>query len=202
VTCVASPIVSASDGALGTKWDLYAERLSLAAAMFDMEKTNSARASRTAIRSCWTASRRCAERSSALRAASRQPGRCSRALVYLDSEYEQSANTLEVGQELLLTPDFTFNAWTTYALPLGLTIGAGVQYIDDIVRTRTAALGEVTVPGYWLFDAMASVQFADTISVRLNAMNLADEEYVDRFGGGHYVPGAGRAISLTANFAF
>ena len=85
-----------------------------------------------------------------------QHGRSSRASCYLDSEYEQSANTLELGQELLLTPDFSVNAWTTYALPFGLTIGAGVQYIDDIVRSRTAALGEVVVPGYWLFDAMAS----------------------------------------------
>ena len=76
-------------------------------------------------------------------------------------------------------------------MPFGLTVGAGVQYIDDIVRTRTAALGEVTVPATVLFDAMASYAISDTISLRLNATNLADEEYVDRFGGGHYVPGAG-----------
>ena len=42
----------------------------------------------------------------------------------------------------------------------------------------------------------------DAVALRLNATNLTDEEYVDRFGGGHYVPGAGRTVSLTANFTF
>jgi catecholate siderophore receptor len=40
------------------------------------------------------------------------------------------------------------------------------------------------------------------VSLRLNVINLADEEYVDRFGGGHYVPGAGRSVQLTAYLSF
>jgi catecholate siderophore receptor len=53
-----------------------------------------------------------------------------------------------------------------------------------------------------LIDAMASYTVNRQISLRLNATNLADEDYVDRFGGGHYVPGPGRTVSLTANFGF
>jgi catecholate siderophore receptor len=53
-----------------------------------------------------------------------------------------------------------------------------------------------------LFDAMASYAMNETVSFRLNVLNLADEEYVDRFGGGHFVPGAGRSVQLTANFNF
>jgi catecholate siderophore receptor len=121
---------------------------------------------------------------------------------FLDTEYKISANGLEQGQELTLTPDFSANAWTTYILPIGLTVGLGVQYIDDVVRSRSATLGELVVDGYVLFDAMASYQVNDMLSLRLNATNLADEEYVDRFGGGHYIPGAGRTVSLTASFAF
>jgi catecholate siderophore receptor len=187
---------------LGTKWDLLSERLSITAAAFRMEKKNV----RTRLLNTdpYVLDGEQVVRGVELGVA----GSVTRAwsvfsgFVYLDSEYKHSVNTLDVGQELLLTPDFTFNAWTTYALPFGLTIGAGMQYTDDIVRTRTAALGEVTVPGHWLFDAMASMQVNDSISVRLNATNLADEEYVDRFGGGHYVPGAGRTLSLTANITF
>jgi catecholate siderophore receptor len=121
--------------------------------------------------------------------------------VYLNSEYEQSLNALEFGQELLLTPDLSASLWTTYALPFGLTVGLGAQYTDDIVRSRTAA-GELGVPDRVLIDAMASYALNDSVSFRLNATNLADKEYVDRFGGGHYVPGAGRTISVTANFGF
>jgi catecholate siderophore receptor len=187
---------------LGAKWDLLSERLSVAAAVFEMEKTNVR--TRLVNTDPFVLDGKQVVRGVELSVAGSVTPAWSvfSGFVYLDSEYEQSVNTLELGQELLLTPDFTFNAWTTYALPFGLTIGAGVQYIDEVVRTRTAALGEVTVPGYWLFDAMASMQVNDSISLRLNATNLADEEYVDRFGGGHYVPGAGRTVSLTANFTF
>jgi catecholate siderophore receptor len=94
------------------------------------------------------------------------------------------------------------NAWTTYVLPFGLTVGLGAQYIDEMVRSRSATLGELVVDSYVLLDAMASYQMNDTVSLRLNVINLADEEYVDRFGGGHYVPGAGRSVQLTAALSF
>ena len=34
------------------------------------------------------------------------------------------------------------------------------------------------------------------LTLRLNAYNLADEDYVDRVGGGHFVPGAGRVSAM------
>jgi catecholate siderophore receptor len=40
------------------------------------------------------------------------------------------------------------------------------------------------------------------ISLRLNVYNLADEKYIDRLSGGHFIPGAGRSATLTANFKF
>ncbi len=49
---------------------------------------------------------------------------------------------------------------------------------------------------------MASYTVNDKVSLRLNVLNLSDEEYVDRFGGGHYVPGAGRSAQLTAFLSF
>jgi catecholate siderophore receptor len=110
-------------------------------------------------------------------------------------------NTIELGQELLLTPDLSASLWTTYALPFGLTVGIGAQYSDDIVRARTA-IREFVVSSRVLIDAMASYTINKQISLRLNATNLADKEYVDRFGGGHYIPGPGRTVSLTANFGF
>ena len=49
---------------------------------------------------------------------------------------------------------------------------------------------------------MASYEMSERVSFRLNVINLADEEYVDRFGGGHYIPGAGRSAQLTAYLSF
>ena len=31
----------------------------------------------------------------------------------------------------------------------------------------------------------------------VNVYNLADETYIDRVSGGHFVPGAGRTVALT-----
>jgi catecholate siderophore receptor len=119
--------------------------------------------------------------------------------VFMDSEFEASDNPAEVGDTLVLTPEHTFNLWTSYLLPLGLEIGVGAQYMDSVFRNTTSA---VEVPSYGLFDAMLTYPVSDTLTLRLNANNVADEEYVDRVGGGHFVPGPGRRVSLTANLRF
>jgi catecholate siderophore receptor len=49
---------------------------------------------------------------------------------------------------------------------------------------------------------MVNYQLNENISLRLNGYNLFDEDYIDRVGGGHFVPGAGRSVSLTASFNF
>jgi catecholate siderophore receptor len=190
---------------LGTKWELLDARLALNAAVFRMEKENvRTRTGAGGNTEPFILDGEQRVQGIELSAAGIITDAWSifSGATYLDSEFEQSANSLEQGQELLLVPDLSFNVWTTYALPLGITVGAGVQYTDEYVRTRTAALGEITVPDYTLIDAMVSYEMNRMTTLRLNATNLADEDYVDRVGGGHYVPGPGRTISLTASFAF
>jgi catecholate siderophore receptor len=187
---------------LGTKWDVLDERLSLTAAVFRMKKTNVR--TRETNGDPWVLDGEQRVDGIELSAAGAITPAWSvfGGIAYLDSEYSSSANTLEQGRELLLVPDLSLNVWSTYVLPLGLTVGLGAQYTDDIVRTRSDTLGEVTIPGYWLIDAMASYPVTDSIDLRLNVTNLADKDYVDRVGGGHYVPGPGRTVSLTATFTF
>ena len=196
------PPEESSNVEVGTKWELLDRRLALNAAVFRTEKTNlrtrnlnsdpfilngeqiieGVELSATGmLTSSW----------SVFAGAS-----------WLDTKYEFSANGLEQGQELPLVPELSANAWTTYVLPFGVTVGLGVQYTDDMVRARNATLGTLVVDSSVLFDAMASYQMNDMLSLRLNVLNLADEEYVDRFGGGHYVPGAGRSVQLTAFLSF
>jgi catecholate siderophore receptor len=59
-----------------------------------------------------------------------------------------------------------------------------------------------SVPSYWLLNATAAYGVNENLTLRLNANNLTDEDYVDRVGGGHYVPGPGRSFGLTADVAF
>ena len=187
---------------LGTKWDLFEEHLSLTAAVFRMEKTNVRTRLTNGDPFVLDGKQRVDGLELSATGAITDAWSVFAGAAYLDSEYVSSANTLEEGRDLLLVPDFSFNAWSTYVLPMGITVGLGAQYTDDIVRSRSSALGSVTVPGYWLIDAMASYPLSDGIGLRLNLTNLADEDYVDRVGGGHYVPGAGRTVSLAANISF
>jgi catecholate siderophore receptor len=57
------------------------------------------------------------------------------------------------------------------------------------------------VPGYWLVNGTASYEVNSHLTLRLNGSNLADRRYIDRVGGGHYIPGPGRQLMLTASVA-
>src|SRR5690606_38528173 len=98
----------------------------------------------------------------------------------------------EIGQDLDNTPRHTFTLWNTWTVHDRLTLGAGAQFVDERTNALRGSTGlanlPVTVDSYWLFDAMAAWRFSDTLTVRVNALNLADEEYILELGGGQAVP--------------
>jgi catecholate siderophore receptor len=118
---------------------------------------------------------------------------------YLDGKVVSSNNPLEVGRELSNTPRHSFSAWSTYQLPANFDIGAGMQYVDKRFNSTTTPR---LAPSYWTMDAMAAYKVNDNFTLRLNAYNLFDEEYIDRVGGGHFIPGSGRAAVLTTEVKF
>ncbi len=190
---------------LGTKWNLLDSALSLSAAVFRTEKTNV----RTRLNNTdpYVLSGEQRIDGVELGIAGNLTERWSAfgGYAYLDSQIESSANPIEVDAVLLQTPEHSISLWTTYTLPLNLIVGAGAQYIDEVVRSRTAtATGAVNniLSSYWLVDAMASYPLTQSITLRVNVTNLTDEFYVDRIGGGHYVPGPGRTASITADIRF
>lgn len=103
---------------------------------------------------------------------------------WLDVEYTKDNSGLE-GKTPVWVADRTASLWATYDLPpetiAGLKLGVGIRhvsgsYVDSANSGKTAP--------YTLFDAMAeydlgmlSSTFVGT-SLRLNATNLADKEYV------------------------
>jgi catecholate siderophore receptor len=182
----------------GTKWDLMRQQLSVTGALFRTEKTNA----RTPginpgdpptvlggrqrvegfelgvsgrIRSWWTAIANYAR---------------------MRSTIEQSNTAGEQDQNLALTPEHTLSLWTMVDLPGGAGIGAGAQYMDSVFRNAT---NTAIVPSYWLVNATASYAVNSHLTLRANGTNLADRTYVDRIGGGHYIPGPGRQVIVTAS---
>ncbi len=104
----------------------------------------------------------------------------------------------EQGKQLLNTPRNSFNLWTTYRLDR-FFFGGGPRFVGmrygNNINTRL-------VDGFWVADAMMSVRVNKNIDLRVNVNNIGDKYYIDRIGGGHVVPGAGRVLLVSSGFSF
>lgn len=118
---------------------------------------------------------------------------------FMNSEITRSNNAAEVGKEFGNTPDHSVSLWTSYRLPRNVDVGGGAQYVGDRFNSNTATR---TAPAHWLVDAMTAYRVTDQLTLRVNALNLANKRYIDRIGGGHFIPGPGRSVMLTADVGF
>ena len=185
----------------GTKWDLLGGRIGVSSAVFNTTKTNArtpginpgdpptvldgenvVRGVETGINGNITSS-----------------WQVFGGYTFMDSEITESNNPAELGKEFGNTPNHSLSLWTAYRLPLDIEIGGGAQYVGDRFNNNT---GQRTAPAYWVMDAMAAYRVNERLALRLNGINLADERYIDRIGGGHFVPGQGRSVMLTADLGF
>ncbi len=124
------------------------------------------------------------------------------AYTFQDSEVDKALGDDEAleGSELGGTPEHSFSVWGRYDVNSQLAFGLGAQYIDDrLNRTSTTAS---QADDYLIWDMMISYQINDQWGVQLNGSNLTDEEYEDKLGGGHFVPGEGRYVSLSTSYSF
>lgn len=186
---------------IGTKWELPRRRLSLNAAIFQTEKTNAR-----------TPGLNPGDPPTVLDGQQRvqgfEAGAAGRitsqwdvygGYAFMSSRIRGSNRPAEIDNDLTLTPRHTLNLWSTFRLPWEATVGAGVQYMDAVFRNT---LNSANVPAYTVLSAMAAKDVSRNLTLRFNASNLANARYVDRVGGGHFIPGAGRSASLTAGFKF
>ena len=183
---------------LGTKWELYGGDLLLSGAVFRTEKTNARTEDIDEVVVLQGEQRVDGLELSAV-------GRIGdawtlfAAYTHLDGEVVASLDPSEVGNTLGNTPRHSASLWSSHAITDAIEVGFGVQHVGDrysnTANTRRA-------DGYTLYDAMVSWQATPALALRLNGTNLGDEAYIDQVGGGHYVPGAGRTIMLSADYAF
>jgi catecholate siderophore receptor len=185
----------------GTKWDVLGERLALTAAVFRTEKTNARTPGINAGDPPTVLAGKQVVDGVELGWSGRVTGRWTAfgSLSLMHSDIAASNTPAEVDGALALTPKRTFNVWTTYAFPWRLTIGGGMQYMDSVFRNAT---NTASVPAYWLTSALVSYDVNRNLSLRLNADNIGNADYVDRVGGGHYIPGPGRAVMASTGFKF
>jgi catecholate siderophore receptor len=183
----------------GTKWDVLGNRLSLTGAVFRTEKVNAR--TRNANSDPFILAGKQRVDGVELGVSGNITNRWSALAAYsfMHSRIDASANAAEEGMNLALTPENAFNLWTSFALPREVTVGGGVQYMDAVFRNTTST---TVVPSYWLVNGLASYAVNEKLTLRLNGQNLADTQYVDRVGGGHYIPGPRRQVLLNLDVHF
>ncbi len=223
--------VKADNYELGTKWDFFDQRLSTAAALFYTEKRvaisglDNGEAGTAYLKGYGEQIVKGLELSATGKIT--DDWNVFAGIVFMDSERKHSAYLDQVrknanpgdygvvdrtsGDELAFSPRVSGSLWTTYRLPVGVTIGAGAKHVgssylgrpDDAERIiPNGAVGKL--PSYTTFNAMASYAVNPNLDVRVNLDNLTDEEYAvsTNWNGRRAMLGDPRTLTLSTDFRF
>ncbi|MET0356953.1 MAG: catecholate siderophore receptor Fiu [Cellvibrio sp.] len=201
---------------LGTKWNVFGNKLALTAAVFKSTNENEIAVNPDGS-SVAVGEREVSGIELGAAGILTQNWQISAGFAYMDPEItrgnQSSANggaSQTDGGVIQWSPEYTFTLWNSYAFSNGVTLGGGARYVDTVASsslTNAAARANrsmLIIPDYWVFDAMAAYQVTKNINLQLNILNIADEEYVASLNnsGARYYPGAPRSFRLGANFTF
>ena len=196
---------------LGTKWDVFQDRLSLTAAVFRTEKKNT-----RVLTDSFTYENAGESRVDGLELSASgkitDKWQVFAGYSYLKSELVDpgkkanrngSINTgalSDKGNEMKKKKKNSFSLWTTYDVTPKLTVGGGAFYVDEVYGDTA---NTVYVPSYTRYDAMASYKLTKNVDLQLNVQNLTDKTYYDKAYAAHFASqAAGRTALLTTSFHF
>jgi catecholate siderophore receptor len=193
----------------GTKWDLKKNRIHLNASWFRTTKHDAREVSPTnPLLYVNAGDQRVSGVETDIRGQVMSRWEMLASYAYLDSRVVSSQfYPGAVGYPLANVPKNTFAYWNTWRLPHHFELGAGANYVSSRTASSTVPLDATTgkvkqVPGYWVFNAMASHPLGEHVDLQLNVYNLANRFYYDQLHPGHIVPGAGRAALIDLKFKF
>jgi catecholate siderophore receptor len=188
---------------VGTKWDLADGRLSLNGAVFRTENKNVIfTVDATATPPVFNQDDSQLVKGFTVGALGRITDRWEilTNIGYLDSKLH-TQGSVNNGNRLVLTPEFSASVWTTYGWPMGVRVGGGLRQTSDVfINTANT----IKSPGYTLVDALAEYELNTHLTLRLNIYNLFDELYIRNVNnnGGRYNPGYPRSAMVTSHIRF
>ena len=115
------------------------------------------------------------------------------------------------GDDLAFTPNVSANLWTTYQLPIGLTLGGGVRHLGDSYLGRPDNAERVIpngrfgkLPGYTVLDLMAAYTVNRNFTLRFNMDNVADSYYPvsSNWSGARVILGQSRSFRISTDINF
>ncbi|MDR0238510.1 TonB-dependent receptor domain-containing protein [Acinetobacter sp.] len=195
---------------IGTKWDLFNDKLNATAAIFRTEKQN------TRIQLDPTTYTNGGDSKVdgielGLNGNITDKWAVSAGYTYLDSEqtnpgpsctragvctYPNAAK----GKQLTNVPKNSATLWTTYKVLPQVTLGAGAVAMDKVYGNTT---NTKWVPGYVRYDAMAKYDVNKNVNVQLNVNNLSDVRYFSKAYASHFATEAeGRSAVVSLNFKY
>lgn len=99
-----------------------------------------------------------------------------------------------------LIPVHSGTVWSTYQLTPKLRVGGGLNFRGRQTPNRNPGL---EVPSWVTADLMAEYKFDfDKLTLKANLTNVTNKLYADQLYSGHYIPGPGRMLQVTASLKF
>lgn len=185
---------------LGTKWDLFDERISVSAAAFRTNKTNARTTAPGDTVTVLAGEQRVDGVEFGVAGNVTEQLRLYGGYTFLDSEIESSRNPAEVGNRFANIAPHSFSLWSVYQFTPQIDGGFGAQYV---ARRYANNANTRWLPSYWRFDATVGYKFNQTVDFRINALNLTDETYFDStHNGQHALVAPGRSVLFTTNVTF
>ena len=184
---------------LGTKWNLFSDRLLLSGDIFE-EKQDHVAVNVTADTYAQIGEEKVKGVEVSANGSITDDWNLTAGYSHLNATIINAGLYGESGQHVPNTPPNTFSAWSTYRILTPLIVGAGAYYQDK--QLGPYGPPDAYINAYWRFDAMGKWQIDRNLDLQLNVQNLANKLYYSKIFFDYAVPAAGRTWMLTARVKF
>jgi catecholate siderophore receptor len=191
---------------VGTKWDLFNEKLNVAAAIYRTENDKQTSTDSLGVTTQFGKTRVQGIELSAVGQLTNF-WQLTAAMAYMETKQLDQYSTTNVQTTgVRWSPKFSASVWSSYQLG-DFTLGGGVRYLSEqkrVVNTDNQATQPLPkVPAYEVFDLMGAYKLNKNVNLQLNVQNVFDKEYITvNNAGTRLMIGAPRAYTLSANMKF
>lgn len=187
---------------LGTKWDVMDEKLSLAAAVFQTDKTDARSTDPVTGDVSLAGSNRVRGLELSATGAITSRWNVWAGYTYLDPKVKNYRNGKNVfdGKQIKFIAKNSASLWTTYQVMPQWTVGGGVTYVGQ----RYIDDGNIMkLPSHTVYDAMVRYDVSKNFDLQLNVNNLGNTRVYDASHVGIFANvGPGRSYMLNATYRF